>query len=138
MANNYKTGLKAFLKKIETRSLDVAKDVAIELSVKVIRRTPEDTSRARANWNPDINTINMDFDETKRAPGGRASIEQAKQVINGLKLGNAYSIANSTPYIEFLELGSSQQAPAGFLFLTAKEFPRIAQAAIERRARGRS
>jgi len=136
--SDYKQVLKSFKRKMEVRSLAVVKDIATETSTKVIIRTPEDTSRCRANWNPGINTIVQEFDESRRAPGGRESIERAKAIIKLLQLGNVYSISNSTPYVFELEMGSSQKAPFGFVGITRAEFPSIFERAVLQQAKGRA
>jgi hypothetical protein len=57
-------------------------------------RTPVDTGRARGNWQ-------VEFNGTQEA-----------------------TIYNNLPYIERLENGWSQQAPAGFVRVTLSEFER--------------
>lgn len=135
--SNYKSVFKQFGAKVASRSLAVAQDVATELAAKVIVRTPEDTSRARANWGAELNSIPQEFDESKRDPGGQASMERAKAIAAQMRLGSVFVIANSAPYIGRLENGYSQQAPAGMRDITVAEFPRIVARAIERRVRGR-
>lgn len=133
--SNYKSAFKQFRAKIERRSLAVAQNVAGELGTKFIERTPEDTSRAKANYNAELNTVPQEFDETKRDPGGRSSIERVKEVAAQMKLGSVFVVANSAPYIGFLENGRSDQAPAGMRDITVAEFSRIVARAVERAKR---
>lgn len=132
--SNYKLAFKQFNAKVAARSLAVAQDVSVELGTKFVERTPEDTSRAKANYNAELNTIPQEFDESKRDPGGQAAIERMKTVAAQMKLGSVFVVANSAPYIGRLENGSSTQAPAGMRDITAAEFPQI----VERAARSRN
>ncbi len=135
---NYRSVIKRFRAKIARQSLLVAQDVSVELSARVIRRTPIDTTRCVANWESAINTVPQEFDDERRDPAGQASLSRAKEAAASMRLGNAFVIANSAPYVFRLENGWSNQAPAGFRDLAVAEFQRIAQRSIERRARSRS
>jgi len=73
--------------------------------------TPVDTGRARANWivsvgRPRYQTT-PDVD-----PSGAQAIAQGVRAVQSFKGGSIF-ITNSLPYIEFLEDGSSKQAPGG-------------------------
>lgn len=94
-----------------TRELDTEQQkkwiraMALEFIKEVIPRTPVDTGRARAGWTlerrgPD----NSYFRVNTRLFGGAEG-----QIFNGV------------PYISYLELGSSQQAPGGFVRQTLRE-----------------
>lgn len=133
-ASTYKQAFRSFRAHAKGNSLAIAQDVAVALAEKVILLTPVDTTRAEANWISALNTIPQEFDEAKRNLGGqRANIDQAKATAKKINLGDAFVVANSTPYIIYLEQGSSRQAPAGMRDVTAASFPRIVEAALRRR-----
>lgn len=135
--SNYKQVFAKFGKRAKKQSLGVAQDVAAELSQKIVLLTPVDTTRAEANWIAELNTVPQAFDEGKRnLSGSRANLDNAKRVAKSIKLGDVFVIANSTPYIFFLEQGSSRQAPAGMRNVTAAAFQRMVERAAERRRNG--
>lgn len=113
----------------------IASDVAIEIAESLVIKTPVDTSRAEANWVAALNTVPQEFDEAKRNSGGnRINLDKAKALAKRMKLGDVFVMANSTPYIFFLEQGSSQQAPAGMRDITAAAFSRMVERAVRRRS----
>lgn len=135
--SNYKQVFAKFGERAKKQSLGVAQDVAAELSQKIVLLTPVDTTRAEANWIAKLNTVPQDFDEARRnLAGGRQNLEAAKALAKRIKLGDVFVIANSTPYIMFLEQGSSRQAPAGMRNVTAAAFQRMVERSAERRRNG--
>lgn len=135
--SDYKQVFAKFRERAKKQSLGVAQDVAQELSKKIVLLTPVDTTRAEANWVGALNTVPIEFDEAKRNLGGsRANLESAKALAKRMKLGDVFVIANSTPYIFFLEQGSSRQAPAGMRNVTAAAFQRMVERSAERRRNG--
>jgi hypothetical protein len=80
--------------------------VALDLHQRIVEKTPVDTGLARNSW--DISPF------TVEAPrGGLAR--------SGGRLLTGWSIVNTLPYIENLELGSSRQAPAGMVRVSLVE-----------------
>ncbi len=97
----------------------VVKKVVVEVGNSLVRMTPVDTGRARANWNisenaPDAST-NFQVD-----PAGMATM--GKIASYNVQAGGVYVISNSLPYIERLEHGWSKKAPAGMVRVTAARF----------------
>lgn len=77
--------------------------------------TPIDTEHARSNWVPSIGTPYTGIS------GSRKSVSYAAQSA-GVAAVQRYRIeqgslflANNVPYLAYLDQGSSQQAPAGFV-----------------------
>lgn len=82
----------------------------------LVARTPVDTGKASSNWNvadgePDTTVT----DATSPPPFQPPSVT----------IGPVYYTTNSVPYIVFLEHGSSKQAPAGMVTLTAAELEQV-------------
>lgn len=106
--------------KIPDRADRVTREVALAADRTVVRATPVDTGRARANWQatlgaPAVGTV----DET---PGKRASVASATgrnagviAQYKGGTPGAAIFLTNNLPYIVPLNDGHSKQAPAGFV-----------------------
>ena len=83
------------------------KSIAFEFLARVQLGTPVDTGRARANWGL-----------VDSAPG----TTEDNPVVSVTKDGiNVIFLYNNLPYIISLEMGSSQQAPSGFIRLVAAE-----------------
>jgi hypothetical protein len=105
--------------KIPDRADQVTREIALAVDRTVVRATPVDTGRARANWQatlgaPAVGTVDSE-------PGKRASLTSTTgrngQVIAGYKGGPnaAIFLTNNLPYIVPLNNGHSGQAPAGFV-----------------------
>ncbi len=133
-SSNHKWAFRQFRKHSAAAMMAVARDVAAQMAESLVIKTPVDTTRAEANWIAVLNTIPQEFDETRRnSSGTRANLNKAIALAKRMKLGDVFVMANSTPYIFFLERGSSQQAPAGFRDLTAATFHRMVERAAKRR-----
>ena len=130
MLTNYRSAIQSFKKHAREGAEMVARDVSKQIAESLVLKTPVDTSRAEANWIGELNTIPQTFDESARNPGGvRVNLEAAIATANRLKLGDVFVMANSTPYIIFLEEGSSRQAPNGMRDVTAAMFGRMVERA---------
>jgi len=79
--------------------------MALKFIGEVVPRTPVDTGRARSGWTMD-----------RRGPDG-SFYKERRRFLGGVE----GQIFNGVPYISYLELGSSQQAPSGFVRLTLRE-----------------
>lgn len=67
--------------------------------------------RARANWNIDVNTIDMRVTAKTQAP----DVSEALAVTTKYKVNDTIYISNALPYIQRLNDGWSTQAPANFI-----------------------
>lgn len=93
-----------------------------------IKSTPVDTGRARGNWQTSVGTP-ADGTLERDDPGGSAAIaEVTAKTPNGA--GQETFMSNNLPYIESLENGNSQQAPAGMVRINLARVQRIVKAAI--------
>jgi len=73
----------------------------------IIQSTPVDTGRARANWNISVNSVIYTTTDSTSAPDTNPTLDY--------KEGDTYYISNNLPYIQRLNDGYSQQAPANFV-----------------------
>lgn len=123
-------------KAIQADITRLAVDVSTNIAYEVARRTPVDTAYARANWITSLKPTNdvlmpykmypSRYRKTKRGlPGKGGSFtervnswgvrEQAIAALINKKPEAAVYITNNTPYIGALNMGTSKQAPAGFV-----------------------
>ena len=79
----------------------------------IVMRTPVDTGNARVNWRVAVNSI-----DTAYLPGLVRSTSRDMSAITNFSIGDYIAISNSTPYIVYLENGSSRQAPNGMVAVT--------------------
>jgi hypothetical protein len=93
----------------------------------VVRKTPVDTGRARANWNASQNTPNLST--SLSVDQSRGAREAAKG--GTFEAGGVSYLSNGLPYIGKLEYGSSKQAPQGMVRTSAAEFADYVQRAVK-------
>lgn len=121
---SFSIDISKFVKKAGGNLDQLPRKVCIDLSTRVVRRTPVDTGRARANWFAAIDTKPQGTTESTD-PNGYSTINNAINQAERLKAGDIYYLINNLPYIEELEDGSSQQAPQGMVKVSIVEFKGI-------------
>ena len=130
---SFSLDLQKFAKKAGNNAAAVVKKVGIDMFSQVVVRTPVDTGRARGNWqvtfnSPASGTLN-DLD-----PTGRNTQAQISGKMTGWKQGDIW-MTNNLPYARRLEYGWSQQAPAGFVRITVREFQTYVNNAVRSEAK---
>lgn len=121
----YNQILPAVLKKLREVAAPTAyRNTVARAAVEIIDDTPVDSGRARANWfvqdGVEQPPITDDVD-----PNGTTAKSRAVEDAEKVKLGGTACISNGVPYIERLENGSSEQAPAGMLAAAKQKVPQI-------------
>lgn len=101
--------------KVVEDTVQLARRIGLELISRIVKRTPVDTGRARANWQLQFNEVN-DAEVFEQDPVSAA----LSKLSNVGGLGTIY-IFNNVPYIEALERGHSKQAPNGMVALSVAE-----------------
>lgn len=130
----------------------VRRKVVLEVSTRVIMRTPVDTGHARGGWQTTVgNPPSSDNDRIDK--GGSAAISEAVNAVSSSKISDTVFLSNLVPYIVALEEGDypdppkkgtyipkrrggpaweirsvggfSKQAPRGMLAVSLSEFPYI-------------
>lgn len=96
--------------------------VAIKLFSAVIRSSPVDTGRFRANWRCSVASPNLATDENASDKSGGKAIAAMQAVVLPSKAEDELWLSNSLPYAIALEYGYSKQAPAGVVRLNVKRF----------------
>lgn len=100
----------------------VVKKITLDVTANLIVTTPVDTGWARANWVPSIGKpFAPDLRGIAADPAlvpGQAATQQAgvASVATSYRLeqGRVF-VSNNVPYIQRLNMGSSKQAPSGFV-----------------------
>lgn len=96
------------------------KKLVLEALQRIVKKTPVDTGRARGNWQTTIGESAETAIEVLDPDGGE-TIAKGLAAIGQLPPYSIVWISNNVNYIEFLEGGSSKQAPAGMVALTVEE-----------------
>lgn len=103
---------------IEKRMEQLLRVVVLDVDTRCKMESPVDTGRFRASWQVGENAA-----PGGEMPEGNYSDMPALTRLNYDKetLGNVYSVHNNLPYAEPLANGHSNQAPAGWVQLIAKD-----------------
>lgn len=104
----------------------VTRKAVFDLFSTVVRRSPVDTGRFRANWNlsyGSIDTTVTDATSQTRVRGDLAKLLTSP--INGVVF-----LANSLPYAKRLEEGWSKKAPAGMVRVAIGEWQNKVKRAV--------
>lgn len=136
MAFNLDLGaqIDVWAKQTEARMLAVYKGSVQEFVSRAQRRIPVDTGFARASIRGSLEAMPL-IDNISRAIPGQtysADLSQIILLINSAKIGQTIYIGWTANYVPYLEWGHSNQAPNGFIGITAIEWPEIVAAEIEK------
>lgn len=97
----------AYEKKVLDKVDKTVRGTALIVFGEIVKNTPVDTGRARANWHIDINNVDVSLVEPDHM--------EDTSVVARYKMGDTIFISNNLPYIRPLDEGHSKQAPAGFV-----------------------
>ena len=111
-------------KRIEENASRLVRQVALVADQAVVFGTPVDTGRARSNWIVSINSAPEEIippytpgeGGSTGARNAQAAINQGEEVISRYQgEGQEIHITNNLPYIQRLNDGYSDQAPANYV-----------------------
>jgi hypothetical protein len=116
----FEADLRAFAKIVDVNQATVVKKIAMDLWTAITLKTPVDTGRARAGWGLSIGTPIIPTPPTgSYPPNGQAPLPLPDiSAINGRQI---VYILNNVDYVQHLEDGTSQQAPAGMVRISIAE-----------------
>jgi len=124
---SFSLDLTNFIKKTKGNADIIIRKVGLDITKNIIKRTPIDTGRARANWQVG-RTLSANQTEAKDKTGNNTT-KKASEIINRMNAGGIFYIFNNLEYINRLEYGSSKQAPHGMVRITLKMYQRYIDAA---------
>ena len=105
---------KKVAKQVNNSASKFIRKIALDGMRQLIRQSPLDTGRFKANWSTSIN--NMDLGTTESTT---AAFSSQSQAIRYYKLGQTMFLHNNLEYAMPLEYGTSKQAPRGWVRNTA-------------------
>ena len=146
MPQEFINDLTKILNDYQERVERAPKNIAKQLFMRVINRTPIDFVRkdpktvgsARANWIASVQRFNKTIESDLDEVGGKAPLLNTRgptviameDIVNNADINSNPRIylANNVPYIRLLEyVGYSMQAPFGMRQVTLAEFPDLAE-----------
>ena len=92
---------------------------AIDLTTSIIKSTPVDTGRARANW---FVSFEDSIDNTTDDTNSAKALSNATNTLLKGKIGKYIYIQNNLDYIVGLEYGKSKQAAQGMVRINVERF----------------
>ena len=130
--SSFALDLSKFTKLTEKRATSAVKKVFIELSADIIRDTPVDSGRLRANWLPAINKYaNFAVLDTDKAKTARKTIAKVTEEGLKYKLGDTLTLTNNLVYAKRIEFGySKHKSPQGMVRINIKRFQKIVDKAV--------
>lgn len=112
----YQKQFKGIAIAIEDEALECITKYAFTLLNNLVLRTPVDTGRARGGWVVSVNKPDPYVAKLVDKVGHRVVLNGQKRIINKYNsLDDVVYIQNNLPYIQRLDKGWSQQAPAGIV-----------------------
>lgn len=119
--------------KQKQKIIDIRREIAFALFIKILYRTPVDSGRARQNWIVTLNGGSLAYNPEAQK-GGMVLADGRKMIFNA-KGDDTIIIQNNVPYIVMLEYGGygpnsasgktvggfSKQAPRGMVGVTMLE-----------------
>jgi len=122
--NTFSVQVDKFLKQTGIKLETLTKLTAIKIWTSATVRTPVDTGRARASWNlirGEDADLTVPPESEFPAPGKHAGTGDKRGKMDTAGSVPAFTVSNNVHYIEYLEEGSSKQAPQGMLKLAIAE-----------------
>ena len=132
---NFDNQVAAFAKKANTSIDKTMRGVSIKLFSAIIKSSPVDSGRFRANWmasgsSPATGT------NTNTDKSGASSTAAVVSYVTGARMSSEFTLSNNLPYAHKLEYGGyssgpntvggfSRQAPSGMVRVNADRFQRI-------------
>lgn len=130
LSGSFSAQLQQFADETMERASEIFQRVAIEVGSTVIRLSPVDTGKFKANWQFSTSTpdsaIIEDFDKA-----GNETLAKLIREAGQLTYGQTAYIFNNLPYANPLEYGHSGQAPQGMVRITLARFKEIVNGAIQ-------
>lgn len=122
-AQSFLFSVKQWLTGANTKLDKLARQCCMEISERVVERTPVDTGFLRGSWQPSIGKpedAKGDLD-----PGGALALSRISFVVTDVKVGDHFFMINNAAYARFVEHGTSKMAGRHFVSQTVKEWPSI-------------
>lgn len=120
---SFSTGLKSWPALFKGREADLKRGVSLKLFGAVIKDTPVDTGRLRANWQTSLKQPDRDTSSTSTAE----ATAKLSEVTGSIKGPESVFMCNSLPYAQRIEYDgwSHTKAPQGMMNRNVQRFRSI-------------
>lgn len=123
---SFEQEIEAFVVKTKNANDRTVRYLCLDLFSEVVKGTPVDTGRARANWQASVNQP-IETPVDKEDKSGGQTINNAGNAVKEAT-GKIFYITNNLPYISRLEFeGWSSQARSGWVRTAIERTKRIAR-----------
>lgn len=134
IVRKFQGDIEKWIKQVKSGLDDVIREFVKAVHADLVKGSPVDTGRFRANWQITYNHIPM-YALNEYDKSGNATIAAGIRTANALPLGRGGAVttiyfSNMLIYANALEYGHSQQAPAGVLGLVTIRLRSYMAAAI--------
>jgi len=136
---SFESDMKKIQKRFEKRLHNATVATLLNVTTQVIKGTPVDTGRAKANWQATINTsANGTVESTDTSASGGKTLKTAVPVIKQ-SIGQVYHLTNNVPYIGVLEFvpNFTKKTETGWVRKAVKQFNKILAHNIRAEFRGK-
>ena len=116
---NFTLDMSKFANKSIGEIEQVVRKTAIDLTTSIIKSTPVDTGRARANW---FVSFESAIEDTTDDTNSAKALSNATNTLLKGKIGKYIYIQNNLDYIAGLEYGASKQAAQGMVRINVERF----------------
>ena len=116
---NFTLDMSRFANKSLGEIEQVVRKTAIDLTTSIIKTSPVDSGRFRANW---FVSFESAIEDTTEDTNSAKALSNATNTLLKGKIGKYIYIQNNLPYIVKLEYGYSKQAPAGIVRVNVERF----------------
>jgi hypothetical protein len=131
MSDGFSLSIKSFCDKAKLKGDVVIKKLGLKLLSDLVVGTPVDTGRCRANWYVTLDNPSIDEDQMAVDPEGASTIARGTTAMEAATMGNIVYFTNNLVYAMPLEMGHSQQAPAGWCRIAVKELKAYLAEAVQ-------
>lgn len=116
---NFTLDMSRFANKSLGEIEQVVRKTAIDLTTSIIKTSPVDSGRFRANW---FVSFEDAIDNTTEDTNSAKALSNATNTLLNGKIGKYIYIQNNLDYAVKLEYGASKQAPAGIVRVNVERF----------------
>jgi hypothetical protein len=110
----------------------VIQGVASEIVTRLAQRTPVLTGRLVGNWHASLNVEDFSYDPERFDPAREDALARNLRTISLAQAGDRIFITNHTPYLPFVEFGTSRRPPRAFVRGVMAEVPAITGEVVAR------
>lgn len=114
----FASALDSWTDNVELEADDRYKGFIFDFLFGVVHITPVKTGAAKGNWLVSKIKPQGTFDLDMVDPDGFSTIKKGEEVLKNSPPLIKFIVENNIPYIDFLEAGSSTQAPSGMVGVT--------------------